>query len=313
MMKIEAGDVRDKIPLPAVLLGKRSERTEAQPGLVSRICSMIFGCPKRMCTAGRGALSLLIVPYDSEIKINPPQQQRKPFLPYSGRQTFTRMTPVPMPLIKEVRAKHGCTVNDAIMSCLSGAIRRYCAQELQDPLCQQSSSQRLDCKCTMLMAMPRPVDPSDPSRSLCNRILTPLFKLPVGEKEPALRLQKSMEMSADLKQIPFIAGISATTKFVSAIAPDGLARKLASEALSKLTCNVTCLPMSTVPVKSLGHEIQELQVLFVNNIPQVSLMTYNGTLHWNIICDPQLVPDPAAIGRHFLAEMQDLAAGAAME
>mmetsp|Transcript_58717 Transcript_58717/g.139917 ORF Transcript_58717/g.139917 Transcript_58717/m.139917 type:complete len:484 (+) Transcript_58717:118-1569(+) len=323
MMQCAKGDIRDYIPLPAALLGKSKASTssssssrptqevQSRPGCLARFCSFLCNGPRRVAACCRGIFSLLVVPVDSSIKINAPLEQRQPFLPYSGRHTFTRMTPVPMTLIKEVRAKHACTVNDVIMGALAGAIRRYCAEELQDPLLQAGGGQAaVECKCTMLMALPRAVDASDPCASLCNKIVTPIFKLPVGEATAPVRLQKAVEMGNNLKSLPYIAGIKATTGFVSAVAPTGLSRKIASEAISKLTCNVTSLPMCTEPVMCFGKELKELQVLFVNNIPQISMMTYNGMLHWNIICDPSLVPEPATLGRLFLAEIRELAEAA---
>lgn len=49
------------------------------------------------------------------------------------------------------------------------------------------------------------------------------------------------------------------------------------------------------------------KVLFVNNIPQITMLSYNGALHWNIVCDPQRISDPEAFGRFVLEEFQRLA------
>merc|ERR1711871_551246 len=98
------------------------------------------------------------------------------------------MPSVPMAIIKAVRQKHGCTVNDAIMAGLAGAIRRYCSEDLKDPLFQTSKS--LECKCTMLLALPRPLKADDPGASLCNNIVTPMCKLPIDAPDPISRLER---------------------------------------------------------------------------------------------------------------------------
>eukprot|EP00928_Gymnodinium_smaydae_P098870 TRINITY_DN9297_c0_g1_i1.p1 TRINITY_DN9297_c0_g1~~TRINITY_DN9297_c0_g1_i1.p1 ORF type:complete len:499 (+),score=98.25 TRINITY_DN9297_c0_g1_i1:88-1584(+) len=347
MMTCQEGRVADHIPLPKSLLGKAKsssggnrsgnaarvndapseplnggsgqgsgEGSRGSPrrrGLLATLC-----LPLRALTGClRGIFSLLVVKQDSELKMNAPLAQRKPFLPFSGRHRWTRMKPVPMSLIKAVRERHGCTVNDAIMAALAGAIRRYNAEDLKDPLfadaegaaSSQRGRARVECKCTILLALPRPVEPGDPGASLANRILTPMCQLPVGEPTPTARLQRMVQVCNDLKSMAYITGIGLTTRFLSSVAPTGLMQKAASEAISKLTCNVTCLPMATVPTSFMGKELSEVQVLFVNNIPQISLMSYNGQVHWNMVSDPALVPRPEALGEYLTVEMEALARG----
>merc|ERR1712050_334187 len=95
------------------------------------------GC-QRWCAETRsfwkGVCAILAMGHDSELKINPPIVDRAPFLPYSGRHVFTKMPVVDTKLIKAVRAAHKCTFNDAIMAALGGAIRRYCIEEMDEPL-----------------------------------------------------------------------------------------------------------------------------------------------------------------------------------
>merc|ERR1712176_1501616 len=98
-----------------------------------------------------------------------------------------------------------------------------------------------------------------------------------------------------------------TTKLVMAVAPVFVAQKLASEVVAKLTANVTSLPMTTVPAKLWGQEIKEIQALFVNTVPQICMVSYNGNVNWNLIADPNLIPNPDAFGKHLMAELEELA------
>merc|ERR1712178_613742 len=104
----------------------------------------------------RGILSLLIMKPDAEIKMNPSIAQRTPYLAYGGQHRYTRMPAVPMTAVKAVREKHGCTVNDAIMAALAGALRKYGSEELKDPLLLPGASGRVECKSFMLLGLPRP-------------------------------------------------------------------------------------------------------------------------------------------------------------
>merc|ERR1712070_383172 len=102
-------------------------------------------------------------------------------------------------------------------------------------------------------------------------------------------------------------GINLTTKFLTAVAPSSVMRSIASEAISKATANTTCVPLTSVPFSFGGEEVKEVQCIFVNNIPQISLLTYNGMVYWNIGHDPALIPNAKKIGEYFSAEFDELA------
>jgi len=253
----------------------------------------------------RGMLSILTLKDDAELKLNAPKRERRPFLPYSGRHVFTRMPPVPTKDIKAVRAAHGCTFNDAIMAALAGALRRYSTETLADPALLTGGD--VECKVFMLIGLPRPVDPDDASASLANKILTPVCRLPIGEPSPEERLRKAAAVCGDLKSAAYIRGIKSTTEVITGSAPVNVMRKLASEGISKCTANVTNLPLPDVAVRFAGYDLKEVQVLFVNTIPQISMLSYNGQLHWNLVADPERLPEPQALGRFFAEEFQLLA------
>jgi len=117
-----------------------------------------------------------------------------------------------------------------------------------------------------------------------------------------------MEIMNDLKTPGYIAGIRMTTKLITSIAPTSVMQGIASDTISKMTCNVTSVPMPTVPIRFAGREIKEVQVAFINTVPQVGFITYNGNIYWNIVSDPELIPDPIALGKYFQSELHELAA-----
>jgi len=311
MMKVEGGDTLSKIPLPGMLTGRKNassgEKKEKKKSGFPNIGAFFLGMASAVVMFFRGVLSLLIMKPDSEIKMNPSLAKRTPYLAYRGHHKYTRMPPVPMTAVKAVRAKHNCTVNDAIMAALAGAIRRYGAEQLKDPLLLDTHHSPLECKSFMLLGLPRPIDPKDASKSLANNILTPVFRIPIDEPTAAGRLRRTVAMCNNLKSMAYITGISLTTKFITSIAPTSVMRSVASEAISKGTANTTCLPLPSVPFTFADQEVKEVQCIFVNNIPQISLLTYNGFVFWNMVHDPELVPDAVKLGEHFLAEFDELA------
>mmetsp|Transcript_82948 Transcript_82948/g.238385 ORF Transcript_82948/g.238385 Transcript_82948/m.238385 type:complete len:468 (+) Transcript_82948:131-1534(+) len=312
LMKCEDGDVLQKIPLPAMLLGKHAARARPPSGAPPRDraprkrCVGPISCLAGVCKAVqmflRGVFSILLMKEDAELKCNASKASRKPFLPYNGQRVFTRMPPVPTSAIKAVRTAHGCTFNDAIMAAMSGAFRRYLQENLKDPLAGST-----ECKAFMLLGLPRPVDPKDASVSLANSILTPVFKLPIGEASPRGRLRQTIVMCNDLKSMWYIMGIKMTTKFLTSVVPTGIMRSITSEAVSKCTANITNLPLPDVPTTFCGQEMKDVQCLFVNAIPQISMLSYNNFLHWNVVADPAVMPNAEALGRHLIAEFDALA------
>lgn len=302
----EVADIRDKIPLPAILLGKPGRGADRGSGGWFSCCKFFCRVLGNLKRCFGGFLALVTASHSSEIKINAPISARKPFLPFSGRHTFTRMPVTPMSIVKAVSNKHGCTVNEVIMSALAGAIRRYCGEDLGDPLI--NNGQKLKCMCTMLLALPRPVDPANPGASLRNNILSPPCALPIDEPSAGGRLRRTMAMMSDLKSKGYIAGIRMTTKLIASVAPTAVMQGIVSDTISKMTCNVTSIPMPTIPIRFAGKEIKEVQVAFVNTVPQVGFITYKGNIYWNMVSDPELIPDPIALARHFQSELEELAA-----
>merc|ERR1740121_555856 len=249
----------------------------------------------------RGICSVLVMGYDSELRINPPIPDRKPYLVYSGRHRYTKMPIVDCALISAARKIHKCTFNDVVMAALSGAFRRYSIEKLDDPLFKKQDE--VECKSFMLLALPRPVSEADPDAAIVNNFLTPVFRLAVNEPTPASRLQKVVAMCNDLKSRSFVSGIWVTMKAVTALLPVFAMKKITSEAISKLTCNITSVPLPDEIMDFAGKPVTGVQVIFVNNIPQISILSYKKELHWNMVSDPQLITEPEAIGKYFEDEL----------
>lgn len=308
-------DILSKIPLPSALLGrsgrsaelpdeKKVARTKSTTGCLSRILSgikMFF----------RAALSIIVVKADSELKINPVLSGRTPFVPFNGNRIYTRLPPVSMRIVKAVREKHGGTVNDVIMAALVGALRNYSLQDLGDSRLQ--GGQAIECKAFMMVGLPRPVDPNDPSVSLVNNVLFASVSLPIDVPTAEGRLQRVVESFGNMKSSAYVIGLSLTTRILAKLAPPALFRKAVSEAFSKHTCIVSSVPMPTVPFRWPGNKggtVKEVQMVFPNCIPQISLISYNGFVYCSIVADPALIPDGGAFGKKWVSEFDALAAGA---
>merc|ERR1712194_16962 len=137
---------------------------------------------------------------------------------------------------------------------------------------------------------------------LTNNILTPIFRLPIGVPEPRGRLRATAEMCNCLKSTAYLLGISLTTKLLTAISPRFVMQALASDANSKATLNITSVPFPSVPITVFGQELGEVQMVYVAPVTQISMISYNGILSWNMVADPKIMPQPQKLGQFFLEE-----------
>jgi len=258
-------------------------------------------------------VALLAKP-DSELSINPPLSERTPYLKFNGRRALARFPPVEMSLVQQIRRRHGCSVNDVLMAALTGALRRFGAEVNDDERLKGDAAGPLECKTLMLIGLPRPVDPSDMAGSVSNRHLYASLALPVHESDRARRVKGVMRATDALKSRPYIAGLSSFIDLVNAVAPNFLKRKAIGETFSKHSLIVTNVPAPTAPTTfprdgDNAQVIKEVQMVFPNIIPQVSIITYGGFVHANIVADPALFPQPQELGRLWVEEFAALLGG----
>mmetsp|Transcript_34159 Transcript_34159/g.72672 ORF Transcript_34159/g.72672 Transcript_34159/m.72672 type:complete len:471 (-) Transcript_34159:35-1447(-) len=313
MVKCEEGDVLSKIPLPAILLGSHAaqrpvRRAAAAPptSLWKKLCCpalAVCNCLRGVLLFFQGILSILALKHDSTLDCNLPLADRKPYMVFNDQQRYVRMPSIPAAAIKQVRQQQSCSFNDVLLAAFTGGLRRYLMAKRE----QGQLTSRTVCKTFMLIGLPRPVDPANPSVSLANNILTPAVKLPIEVPEPRTRLQQTVAACNDLKSASFLMGIKLTSKLLTAVLPTGIMKSLASEAVTKCTANFTNLPFPDVPCTLCGQEIKEVQCVFPNILPQISLISYNSNVHWNLVANPALFPEPEALGKFVLEELSVLA------
>jgi len=174
------------------------------------------------------------------------------------------------------------------------------------------NDEEVEFKTIMMMALPREVDEDDLVGSTTNSMLYVSCNLPIDDASPAGRLQRVASTFADFKDGSYIAGLAGFTNFVKGVAPTSFLRKTAGEVFSKHSLLVTNVPSCTVPVtvpKQGGEVMREIQMVFPNIIPQVSIISYDGRVNANIVADPSLFAQPRELGRLWQEEFQRLLDG----
>lgn len=205
--------------------------------------------------------------------------------------------PLPLEEVKTVGRAYGCTVNDVLLTAAAGALRAYLIErgEAVDGL-------------SLRATVPVNLRPLEHARKLGNHFGLVFLDLPVGEDNPARRLQRIAECMGRLK-----SGRQAAATF-GALAAVGMApaavQSLALDLFSrKATAVATNVPGPQIPLYLAGSQIAEMMFW----VPQtgeigigISILSYNGRVHFGLIADARLVPDPDAVIRRFRPEFEKL-------
>ncbi len=205
--------------------------------------------------------------------------------------------PLDLEEVKAVGRACNCTVNDVLMATVAGALRNYMIER----------GDHVD-GVTLRATVPVNLRPLEHARQLGNHFGLVFLDLPVGEGNPVRRVQRITESMNALKtsRQPIVAfGLLAAL----GMAPSVL-QNLAFELFSrKATVVATNVPGPQQPLYLAGCALTEMMVW----VPQtgsigigISILSYNGRVHFGLIADGKLIPDPHAVTRRLRAEFDKL-------
>jgi WS/DGAT/MGAT family acyltransferase len=201
--------------------------------------------------------------------------------------------PLPLDAVKVVGKALGCSINDVLLACVSGAIGEYLRAKGDDPAGKEIRAM-----------VPINLRPPEESHDLGNRFgLVPLV-LPIGIFNPVERLYSVRARMSALK-----TGYQPVLAF-GLLAVAGLLVKPLQSALLDIFARKATAVMTNVPgprqtLSFCGCTAK--QVMFW--VPQggdigmgVSILSYAGGVQFGLITDRKLCPDPEAIVDRFAAE-----------
>ncbi len=212
----------------------------------------------------------------------------------TGSKRVAWCEPMKLPEVKAVSRALGCSMNDMLLSCVAGAMRRYLADK----------GDRTEGVEIRAMA---PIDLREPGDlELGNRFGIVAVLLPVGVEQPLERLKMVRQRMLDLKtsyEPAVTLGVFAALGYLPKIVQDQLSDMLASRA----TAVMTNVPGPTEPLTVAGSRLT--QMLFW--VPQsgdigmgVSILSYAGQVQFGLITDAALTPDPEAVVSRFSEEFE---------
>jgi diacylglycerol O-acyltransferase / wax synthase len=205
--------------------------------------------------------------------------------------------PLDLEEVKAIGRAFDCTVNDVLMASAAGALRSYMIDrgEMVDGL-------------TVRATVPVNLRPLEHAKKLGNHFGLVFLELPVGEDNPVRRLERVADCMCKLKtsrQAIVSYGLLAAL----GMAPAGLQRTFLELFSRKATAVATNVPGPHMPLYMAGCTVRDMMFW----VPQtgsiglgISILSYNGKVHFGLIGDAKLVPDPDAIIQRFRPEFEKL-------
>jgi diacylglycerol O-acyltransferase len=231
--------------------------------------------------------------------VTPPDPPTRLHRELSGIKHVAWAEPMPLADVKSVGKALGCTINDVLVSCATGALRAYLVAEEDDV-------EGLEFHAEVPVNI-RP--PDEEFGRLGNRFGLVLLELPVGIENPFERLfevHRRMGALKDSRQ-PVAAYLMLN---VMGRLPEAVEKPMLEFFTTKATAVMTNVPGPREPVYFGGSELRQL--LFW--VPQagsvgigISIFSYRGEVQIGLIADENLCPDPGRITDRFMPEFAALA------
>jgi diacylglycerol O-acyltransferase len=186
--------------------------------------------------------------------------------------------------LKDVRKRHGGTVNDVVLTVLSGAISRFFRRRGIAP-------ETLDFR----VMVPVNVRDQATRRDVGNRVAMMVVGLPLGERDPLRRLARVVEETTKAKRSKQAAGVQSIEALSDSTFTSVMIQFARLTALSRpYNLVVTNVPGPGYAVYIAGARMlacHPLVPLFSNQALGIALFSYDGRLHWGFNADWDALPD----------------------
>jgi WS/DGAT/MGAT family acyltransferase len=202
---------------------------------------------------------------------------------------------IPLPEVKAIGALFGCSLNDVLLACVAGALRRHLLQR----------GETLDAA-EIRALVPVNLRSPESGEDLGNQFGLVFLALPVGEDDPLARLKLVHARMQELKQSsqPMLAfGI------LNAIgmAPEPLQQAVLDALGRNASLVMTNVPGPRQPIALAGIRVSEL----IFWVPQagdiglgVSIVSYMDGVQVGVLCDRSRIPQPEILLAAFRTELE---------
>jgi WS/DGAT/MGAT family acyltransferase len=202
----------------------------------------------------------------------------------TGRHRRLAVVRIPLSEVKEIRASLGGTVNDVVLTGVSGGLRRLFSHRAEE-----SEDLQLRALC------PVSVRSDDQRGSLGNKVSAMFVNLPVDNRASTERLGAISLQTADLKERHQALGAEMLLNMTDYIAPTLMS--LAARVVHRqpfFNLIVTNVPGPQFPLYMMGARLLEafpIVPLTRNLTVVVGILSYDGTLHFGLWADRDAFTD----------------------
>ena len=200
---------------------------------------------------------------------------------------------LPVEDVKQVGKAMGCTVNDVILGCVAGSLRRYL----------ERTGQPVD-GVHLRATVPVNLRPLEEALELGNRFGLVYLSLPVGEPTIERRIRAVRKNMASLK-----SGMQAVMSYhvlgILGFFPKTVEKFFLDFFSSKASAVMTNVPGPSEPVYLKGKKLSKPMFW----VPQsgaigigVSILSYDNKVEFGFVADAALIPDPQAMIDDFIDE-----------
>jgi diacylglycerol O-acyltransferase len=226
-----------------------------------------------------------------------------PASPYNGpigphrRFTWVR---VRLDDVKAIKNSLGGTVNDVVLTTVTGALRRHLHA-------RGVSTQDL----TLRAMVPVSVRSDLEQGALGNRVAALMAPLPVWCENPTVRLDVVQDSMRNLKSSGQAVGAEVLTR-IGGFAPPTIMAQATRIGARQRAFNlvVTNVPGPQFPLYMQGRELRDvfpMVPLATNQRLGIALMSYNGAINFGLIGDYDSMPDLEDFARDLAESLQELA------
>jgi WS/DGAT/MGAT family acyltransferase len=191
---------------------------------------------------------------------------------------------MPLADVKALRRALGATVNDTVLTIVTGAFRDYLTRRGCDPT-------QLDFR----IQAPVSMRSEEEKGRLGNRISAWTVPLPLDEADPREQLRRIRATTQELKDSRQALAVETMMSVMDAM-PTQLLSLASRQAQGTVNSIVTNVPGPQFPLYLLGAELRALypQVPLMLGVGiGIALISYNGALCWGFNADAVKVPDLA--------------------
>jgi diacylglycerol O-acyltransferase len=204
---------------------------------------------------------------------------------------------------KEVKNALGGTVNDAVLTVVAGALRRWLGDR----------GVRTD-GLELRALVPVSIRAEDERGALGNRIAAMRGPLPVYVDDPVERLRIVRQGMGELKESKQALGAEVIAGLQDFAPPTLLAQASRLNFSTRLfNLIVTNVPGPQFPLYLLGREMEEIvPIAFLpeNHALAIAIMSYNGKVDFGLLADYDAMPDVDAFASHLDESLAELLAAA---